>query len=293
MVQPGAWWLSRWWCRHRQQRLASEVGPAGHGMLWSRSQRWGRARQPGNRHRRSRARTNRSSGAEGVYPSVDGGGPSPGPLGGWVQGRRPRRQARRSQVATRRISQASVSESSCPEISLTIAMIGGAASAVPAVVRMPSSAARSAAAVPACPSASASDSVSASGSVPTGLGRCGRLCGPREQTQGIRHLADQHRRDRLAVDLAGLVAAGQSAGRRDDGQRHLHRWVVGRSPSGGVGPRGSRPSAGPWSAGRLELGRPPPEPQASGSRRGSRGRPSTWSGSRSRPRRRRPAPNGP
>ena len=41
IVQPGAWWLSRWWCRQRQQRLLAEVGPAGHGTTWSRSQRSG------------------------------------------------------------------------------------------------------------------------------------------------------------------------------------------------------------------------------------------------------------
>ena len=62
------------------------------------------------------------------------------------------------------------------------------------------------------------------------VGRCFAPNRPRQQAEGVRHLADLQRGHRLAIDLAGLVAAGERAGRRDHGQRHLHRWLV-RRPS--------------------------------------------------------------
>ena len=93
MVQPGAWWLSRWWWRHRQHRLSALVAPAGQGRLWSRSQRIAAARQPGKRQRRSRARTNRCSGAAGAVAVGGRRRAEAGSAGGWVQGRRPVRQA--------------------------------------------------------------------------------------------------------------------------------------------------------------------------------------------------------
>ena len=55
------------------------MGPPGQGWLWSSSPPCDTGRrQPGCRHRLSRARTNRSSAAPGRYPAVAGGGPSPG-----------------------------------------------------------------------------------------------------------------------------------------------------------------------------------------------------------------------
>src|SRR3954447_16447973 len=46
--QPGAWVLSRWWRRHRQQRFAQLVGPpAPCGTTWSRPAQAASVRQPG------------------------------------------------------------------------------------------------------------------------------------------------------------------------------------------------------------------------------------------------------
>ena len=50
--------LSRWCFRHRHPRFDAQVGPTGYGMVWSKSQRYAGSSQPGNRHVRSRQRTN-------------------------------------------------------------------------------------------------------------------------------------------------------------------------------------------------------------------------------------------
>jgi len=59
--QPGVC-LRRWCRRHRAIRFAGLVGPSGHGITWSRSQKRELIAQPGKRHRRSRNRMSRAMG---------------------------------------------------------------------------------------------------------------------------------------------------------------------------------------------------------------------------------------
>ena len=68
-VQPGRC-LTRWWRRHRQSRLSSRVCPCGQGRTWSRSQNTAATWQPGNRQRRSRARTRLAIRFGGRYRSA-------------------------------------------------------------------------------------------------------------------------------------------------------------------------------------------------------------------------------
>jgi hypothetical protein len=60
----------RWWRRQRVRRLSAEVGPAGHGRTWSRSQNRAATWHPGKRHRPSRARTCAASRAPGRYAAL-------------------------------------------------------------------------------------------------------------------------------------------------------------------------------------------------------------------------------
>ena len=74
------------------------------------------------------------------------------------------------------------------------------------------------------------------------------LVGSGQQAEGVGEFADQHGGHRVAVELAGLVAAGQGVHPGDQGEPDLHRRVDARAA--GSGRPGSRPSAGPWSARR-------------------------------------------
>ena len=55
--------------RHKHLRLPAWVGPAGHGIVWSRSHTVAGRSHPGARHVRSRARTNSANPREGRYPA--------------------------------------------------------------------------------------------------------------------------------------------------------------------------------------------------------------------------------
>ena len=79
-AQPGAWCLPRWSVTQNPARLVIDVGPSGYRTRWSSSPAATSRRQPGNRQRLSRARTNRASAAPGRYPS-DGPGAQPRPTG--------------------------------------------------------------------------------------------------------------------------------------------------------------------------------------------------------------------
>src|SRR6478752_9370104 len=59
--------LIRWCRRHSGARLPGCVAPAGHGVRWSRSQRWAGRLQPGKLHVMARMRTKAVSAVEGRY----------------------------------------------------------------------------------------------------------------------------------------------------------------------------------------------------------------------------------
>ena len=268
MVQPGAWWLSRWWWRHRQHRLSALVAPAGQGVLWSRSQRIAAARQPGKRQRRSRARTNRSQRVAGAVAGGCRGRAEAGARGGWVQGRRPVRQRRAAagggvpdpggvgegeQLAGDllddgdpwQVGQRGAGELRRPSSSASRATAAAAAAAAgrgrrrrSVGLRLGGAARRRAGSVlgpgVARPGASLG-AVRPRGRLGAGrrvglgsgggVGRClgvglrplgvsGFGLGSGEQAEGVGEFADQGGGHGVAVDLAGLVAAGQRCPRR-------------------------------------------------------------------------------